>query len=267
MNDIKISILLPTRGRTEQLDRSISSLIELADQPDSIQWLFGFDSDDKESYQYFVDNIQQKITDSKGTFTCLEFEPMGYGNLHEYVNTLAGRATGEWFVFWNDDAVMKSQGWDTEIFSHTGKFCLQAFETHNKHPYSIFPIVPKKWFELIGHLSKHNLNDAWLSQIAWMIDVMLRIPVEVEHERFDLTGKNKDATYDNRVIYEGNHLDPRDFNFKARRDQRIKEALKIIEYIRPLGYDLSHWDQSLQGKKDIWEKMLGSDVNKHMKKF
>lgn len=267
MSNTKISILLPTRGRTTQLDRSISSLLDLADSADTIQWLFGFDSDDNESYQYFVDNIQQKIIDSGGTFTCLEFAPLGYSNLHEYVNTLAGRADGDWFVFWNDDAVMKTQGWDTEINSHTGKFCLQAFDTHNKHPYSIFPIVPKKWYELIGHLSKHNLNDAWLSQIAWMLDIMLRIPVEVEHERFDLTGKNQDATYANRVIYEGNHNDPRDFNFKARRDQRIVESLKIADYLRPLGYDLSHWDESIAGKKDIWEKMLGSDVNKHMKKF
>jgi hypothetical protein len=69
---------------------------------------------------------------------------------------------------------------------------LQAFNTHNRHPYSIFPIVPKEWYNLIGHLSLHQLNDAWLSQIAWMLDIVKQIPVEVLHDRADLTGNNKD---------------------------------------------------------------------------
>ena len=263
----KISILLPTRGRTTQLDRSVSSLLDLAADPGSIQWLFGFDNDDLETFKWFQQHVLPKIIKSGAQYTCMGFEPIGYVKLHEYVNQLASKATGDWFVFWNDDAVMQTQGWDTEIVSHTGTFCLQAFETHNKHPYSIFPIVPKKWYELIGHLSKHQLNDAWLSQIAWMLDIVVRIPVEVKHDRYDLTGNNNDKTYKSRIIYEGNQNNPKDFNYSSTRIARINEANLLAQYLLSQGYKLEHWQSAISGKTDIWEKMMAADVNKHMQKF
>ena len=258
---VKISILLPTRGRTTQLLRSVDSLIDNADDPASIQWLFGFDNDDLETYKWFQENVLPKIMTSGARYTCMAFEPMGYSKLNEYVNKLAAKAIGDWFVFWNDDAVMQSSGWDTEIVSHTGTFCLQAFDTHNKHPYSIFPIVPKEWFTLIGHLSLHQLNDAWLSQIAWMLDIVKPIPVTVQHDRFDLTGNNGDETFKKRVIYEGKSQDPRDFNYRDFRLHRINEAEKIARYLKSKGYTLEHWDLAKENKVNIWEKMLAADVN------
>ena len=263
----KISILLPTRGRTIQLDRSISSLIDTANRPDSIQWLLGFDTDDSESYNWFVQHTLPKITASGGKYTCMGFEPMGYVKLHKYVNELASRAVGDWFVFWNDDAVMETSGWDTEIVSHTGQFCLQAFDTHNKHPYSIFPIVPREWFKVIGHLSQHQLNDAWLSQIAWMLDLVKQIPIKVLHDRADLTGNNDDTTYKSRIIHEGNPSDPRDFNHRELRILRANEAEKIAKHLEGKGISLEHWTLAKQNKIDVWEKMLAVDVNNHIKKY
>ena len=267
MSDTTISILLPTRGRTTQLDKSVSSLINLADNPTGIQWLFGFDNDDIDSFNWFQENTLPKIEESGGVYTCLSFQPLGYIRLHEYVNRLASYATGDWFVFWNDDAVMKTQGWDKEITSHTGTFCLQAFDTHNKHPYSIFPIVPKEWYNLIGHLSQHQLNDAWLSQIAWMMDIVKQIPVEVEHDRYDLTGNNKDATFASRIIYEGNPDDPRDFNYVDNRKARFEEANKISAHLLEKGYQMEHWKNVCTHKANVWEKMIAVDVNGHLKQF
>jgi hypothetical protein len=263
-----ISILLPTRGRTEQLDKSVSSLIYLAAEPEKIQWLFGFDNDDTESFKWFQENTLPKIENSGGLYSCLSFEPLGYIRLHEYVNKLAGYATGEWFVFWNDDAVMQTHGWDTEIMKQSGTFCLQAFDTHNKHPYSIFPIVPKEWFDLIGHLSLHQLNDAWLSQIAWMLDIVKQIPVEVLHDRADLTGNNKDDTFKNRIVYEGNSTDPRDFNYELCRVARYNEANKIAKYlIEEKGYKLEHWRDVCAGNTNVWQPMMSADVNNHLAQY
>lgn len=266
-NSAKISILLPTRGRTTQLLRSVNSLIELAADPVSIQWLFGFDNDDLETYKWFQEHVLPKIITSGAKYTCMGFEPLGYSKLNEYVNRLAAKAVGDWFVFWNDDAVMQTQGWDTEIVSHTGTFCLQAFDTHNKHPYSIFPIVPKEWFELIGHLSLHQLNDAWLSQIAWMLDIVKQIPVKVLHDRADLTGNNQDETFRNRIIYEGNPTDPRDFNHIDLRKIRINEANQIAVYLSNKGYKLEHWKKACETGDDVWSKMMAADVNNHMKEY
>ena len=265
--DTNISILLPTRGRTDQLDKSVTSLLYLAEAPEKLQWVFGFDKDDAESFNWFKENVLPKIENSGGVYTCLSFEPLGYIRLHEYVNKLASYATGEWFVFWNDDAIMQDHGWDTEIMKSTGEFCLQAFDTHNKHPYSIFPIVPKEWYDLIGHLSLHQLNDAWLSQIAWMMDIVKQIPITVLHDRADLTGNNKDATFNGRIIYEGNPDDPRDFNYVTRRKARFEEANKISAHLLEKGYPLEHWKNICTGKADVWEKMIAVDINNHLKQF
>ena len=261
---VKISILLPTRGRTDQLKSSIESLIQLADDPESIEFLFGFDNDDMSSYEWFENNIAHVIDQAGSTYTSLQFKPVGYENLHVYVNQLAARAQGNWFVFWNDDAVMKSPGWDSIINSHTGQFCLQAFNTHNLHPYSIFPIVPREWFDVIGHLSRHQLNDAWLSQIAWLLDIVERIDVKVDHNRYDLTGDNNDSTFKNRRIFEGNVSDPRDFNYVENRNKRLVEAQQLAKYLATKGYTLDHWNNAIIGKTDPWAKMLASDINGHL---
>lgn len=263
-----ISILLPTRGRTDQLDRSISSLIDLADEPQDIQWCLGFDDDDTTSFNYFLEFIAPKIDASGAMYSALGFKRLGYGRLNEYVNALAHHSAGDWMVFWNDDAVMQSSGWDTVIKSHTGRFVLQAFDTHKLHPYSIFPIVPREWLTVLGHLSQHPLNDAWMSQIAWMLDIMLRIDVRVDHERFDLTGKNKDATFEERVIYEGNPKDPRDFNYIENRQKRMLEAGQLVKHlVENHGYDATRWNDIMTGKQDPWDKMLASDVNGQMQRL
>lgn len=262
-----ISLLIATRGRTDLLDRSVSSLLANADDPASLQWLFAWDSDDQDSYDYFDRNILPKIKATGARFTCMEFPPLGYGRLHEYVNALAARATGDWFVFWNDDAIMLDPHWDTVITSYQDRFCLQAFDTHKKHPYSIFPIVPRAWYDQLGHLSLHPLNDAWISQIAWLLDCVVRLDIRCDHERFDLTGKNQDATFKNRVIYEGNVNDPRDFNHAENRRLRNQEANQLARYLGGLGYDMSHWNEVAQGQRDPWEKMLASDVNNQMMRY
>lgn len=262
-----ISILLPTRGRTDQLLRSVSSLIDLADNPESVEFLFGFDKDDTETFNWFQENVIKKLEDHGCDYTCMQFEPLGYERLNVYVNTLAKHAEGEWFVFWNDDAVMESQGWDTVISSYTGEFCLQAFDTHNLHPYSIFPIVPREWLEVLGHLSQHQLSDAWMSQIAWMLDIVKRIDVKVRHDRYDLTGNNLDSTFKNRKIFEGNVSDPRDFNYINNRITRFKEAQKLAAHLKSKGVELEHWNSVLAQKADPWTKMLAADVNNQVGKI
>jgi len=258
-----LSILLPTRGRTDSLKKSIASLLDLADSPEQLEFRIGFDTDDQESFDHFRNHVVPMLDQKNVSYTVVLFKPMGYNNLHHYVNTLAQAAQGDWFIFWNDDAVMQSQGWDTEIRSHTGSFVIQAFATHNMHPYSIFPIVPKAWHTLLGFLSEHPLNDAYISQIAWMLDIMKRIPVQVLHDRADLTGNNKDSTFAHRNLQalEGNVNNPSDINHLTCRHKRYTAAVKLANYMRDQNIDTSHFDESVAGSRDPWCKMMAADIN------
>jgi hypothetical protein len=259
-----ISIVLPTRGRSDALERSIKSLIELADNPNQIQIMLGFDRDDNEGIAAFKELLQPWLDEKSISYTAMSFEPLGYTRLNEYVNLLAKKSSSEWIVFWNDDAYMETKGWDTVIANYTGQFKLLAFHTHRDHPYSIFPIVPRAWLDTMGYLSPHQISDAWLSQQAYMIDVWERIPVNVVHDRHDLTGNNGDDTFKNRIMYEGNPRDPKDFHYPSWTALRVNDCEKLATYMRSQGIDTSWWEGIKKGTQDPFVKMKKNDVNNQM---
>lgn len=266
--EFNIAILLPTRGRAEMLERSIQSLITKAKDPNQIQLMLAFDNDDEVGTKHFKQVVQPWLDDHIVNYTAMTFDPLGYIRLNEYVNELARNSDARWLVFWNDDAVMETPNWDAEIMKWEGQFKLLAFRTHNLHPYSIFPIVPRKWLDLLGYLSPHQISDAWLSQQAYMLDILERIPVEVLHDRHDLTGNNRDETFLNRPMLEGNPIDPDDFHSIKQSEIRNKDAAKIADYLHhKCGIDMTFFANIFTGKQDPWEKLKLNDVNNQMVQF
>jgi hypothetical protein len=168
---------------------------------------------------------------------------------------------------WNDDAVMETQGWDTEIMKYQGQFKLLAVHTHKDHPYSIFPIVPRKWFELLGYLSPHSVGDAWLSQQAYMLDIWERIPVWALHDRADITGNNDDATYKERAQLEGRPFDEADFHSRTQIELRHRDCAKLAMHMREQGISIEFFENIFKGTQDPWQKLAQNDVNKQMVQF
>jgi len=266
-HEFGIAVLLPTRGRSDALERSVKSLFELADNLDNIQLMLGFDDDDAEGISAFEDLLQPWLDKHGVNYTAMSFAPLGYTRLNEYVNTLAHASDADWLFFWNDDAYIETQGWDTVIESHTGEFKLLAVHTHNDHPYSIFPIAPRAWLDHMGHLSPHQISDAWLSQQAYMLDIWERIPVNVVHDRHDLTGNNDDATFQNRVMFEGNPSSPHDFHHPEWSAIRVAGCDKLAEYMQENGISTKWWEAVKSNKQDPWAKLKVNDVNKQMVQF
>jgi hypothetical protein len=260
-HDYPIAILLPTRGRTDPLKKSIFSLIDLASDPTLIEILVGFDSDDEIGKNFFQFEIAPELDEVGVKYTSLEFTPMGYENLNLYYNGLAKNSNSDWLFAWNDDAIMQTQNWDQEITRYTGKFCLLKVRTHRDHPYSIFPIWPRAWYDIFGFASRHQMIDAELSQNAYMLDIMQKIPVDVVHDRHDLTGNNLDDTQKKKKTLEGNPADPKDFHNPIQANLRISDCLTIAKYLESLGHDLSFWKNVMAGKQDPWQKLKENDVN------
>lgn len=259
-NKIDISVLLPTRGRTDLLKRCLLTLAELADDTSRIEFLLAFDHDDTASIEFFNDNIAPEVEKLGVRYACYGYDRLGYIRLNEYLNSLAGFSQGRWLFFWGDDAIMESQGWDSRI-AEVEDFRVLRIPTHNLHPYAIWPIVPREWYEMFGYISPHQLTDTWCSQVAYMLDIMHNIDVKATHDRFDLTGNNRDETYDNRPMLEGNPSSPLDFNHVAWRKQRLDDAVKITEYRRSLGEDVAWFERVLAGTQDPWEKMVSKEYD------
>lgn len=193
MTEPLVSILLPTRGRPDALRESVASLYETAGDRDSFEVLYAVDDDDQiptlEAWDRIVDDLggrhRPKIFPQRH----------GYANLHEYVNVLAKMAEGKWLMLWNDDAIMQSYGWDWRIRELPCRFVLDTWTNHPTLTCT-FPIVPRHWVERIGHFSLNAHCDTWWQLIGEWTHRLVRADIDVQHNRFDLTGQNHDQTYE-----------------------------------------------------------------------
>jgi hypothetical protein len=262
-----IAVLLPTRGRTTALDRSVYSIIDTAADPSKVQLLLGFDRDDTAALEHFDTNLRPALEQRNINFVAMKFAPLGYVNIHKYYNHLAKHADADWLFIWNDDAFMSTPGWDQVVAQHTGQLKVLKLHTHNEHPYSIFPIVPQTWIDLLGYLTGHQMIDAWISQIGYMMDLIEIVDIDVTHDRHDLTGNNADATFKGRTCLEGKPHDPADFHHPSNTYRRQADCEKIATYLQAHGISTAWWESVKAGTQDPWEKLKANDINSQMVQF
>ena len=265
-NEYSIAVLLPTRSRTDALTTSVTSIVDLADNISHLQLIFGFDDDDEIGLNHF-ETVIQPFLDKRGVcYEAQSFKSMGYAGLNRYYNHLAKSTSADWLFVWNDDAVMETQGWDSVIEQYTGEFKLLKVHTHNDHPYSIFPIMPRAWYDLMNHLSRHQMIDAELSQLAFLLDIMQVIEVDVTHNQVELTKDSTDPLKP-KVRFEGDPTNPIDFHHPQNSALRYQDCDMIAEYMRKIGLDTVWWESVKAGKSYAWEKLIALDVNKQMSQF
>jgi hypothetical protein len=264
-NPYDIAVLLATRGRTKALFLAITSLINKATNKNKIEIILGFDRDDYVGFGYFNDVIKHWLHENKISYKVSITERYGYGQINKYINLLANMAQANWLFAYNDDTIMETQGWDTQITKFNGQFKILSVITHNEHPYSIFPIIPQPWVKVLGRVSRHQLFDTEVSQMAYLLDILERIPVYVTHDRVDLTGNNNDITSSERIIYEGNPNDPNDFRHPDFYKKRIQDIQRVAHYMKVVGLDTSWWESCIKGEnKEPFAKLAANDPNKQV---
>lgn len=262
-----IAVLLATHKRTDALSRSLFSLIDRAQDLDSIQFILGIDNNDEIGLGHFTDVIQPQLDTRNINYEAIAFEPLGYMGLNRYYNTMAKSTDADWIWVWCDDAICETDAWDQRIRECTGEFKLLKVHTHNEHPYSIFPIYPVAWYECLGYLSRHQLIDAECSQIAYFLDVMKIIEVDVTHDRVDLTGNNNDENAGKKKYLEGNPSDPRDLYHDSFKFQRYIDTEKLAAYMTQQGISTDWWQGVKQGKNDTYDLIHKNDPNDQISQF
>jgi hypothetical protein len=262
-----IAVLLPTYKRTDALSRSLFSLIDRAADLDSIEFRIGIDNNDSIGLDHFTEIIQPELDRRNVNYEAIGFEPMGYLGLNKYYNTLGRDADADWLWVWCDDAICKTDNWDQRIKECTGEFKLLKVHTHNEHPYSIFPIFPIAWRDTLGFLSRHQLIDAEASQIAYFLDVMKIIDIDITHDRADLTGNNQDENSKKKQYLEGNPNDPRDLYHENFKTNRLVDSDKLANYMLTNNIDTSWWEGVKQGKNDSYTLLSKNDPNKQCVRY
>jgi len=111
------------------------------------------------------------------------------------------------------------------------------------------------------------VQDGWLSQQAYMLDIWERIPVWVLHDRADITGNNNDTTFKERASLEGRPFDEADFHSRTQIELRHKDCVKLAVYMRDHGISIEFFENIFKGTQDPWEKLARNDINKQMVQF
>jgi hypothetical protein len=265
-NTYSIAVLLPTRGRTIALENSVFSILTLASAPEKIQLVFGFDNDDSVGLDYFLEKIQPKLDELDANYIALSFESMGYEGLNLYYNILSTNTNADWLFVWNDDCIMNTKAWDDEVRKYDGQFKVLKVHTHNEHPYSIFPIIPSTWTAL-GQVSRHQMIDAEISQIGYMLDIIQIVDIDVTHDRTDLTGNQSNEPSKPRIRFEGNPEAPLDFHNHLYVQTRMNDAERLSILLKTTNVDTTFWENVKSLKQDPWEKLKQNDINGHMYQF
>ena len=216
----KISIMFPTRKRTDALIKSVASLLHFAHDTANIEFLIVYDQDDEESREFFANEWEPFLAQTKATSKVFASVRHGYLRLHKYVNHLATEAEGDWICSWNDDCYMLTQDWDKHIIENDNFFGLLRMPCANmEHPFALMPVVPREWINVFGEVSVVNHIDWWIYQVCKFNNAVRDIPVQIYHDRADVTGNNNDSTYQERSYdHDGkNPNNPEDHSHPDRR--------------------------------------------------
>ncbi len=178
-----ISILCPSRRRPEMLTRSVASLRGHAIRPDLIEVLVAYDPDDPETKATAASIDADVIWEAP--------ERYGHPGCAYYFAALLERSHGEWMCPWNDDAFMRTAGWDELVRSAEA----EILHNEDNSGSGCFPFVHVGVFDIIGRFTSHPAIDTWYTDIGWGAGICKRIPILVHQERPDLGTADPDATW------------------------------------------------------------------------
>ena len=258
----RVSVLVPTRGRPEMMFKALKSLWTTQSKQDGVEYMIALDDDDQESIEYFEKTIIPYMEKKDIDYEIHVVPRWGYARLNEYLNYLAARANGAWYLFFNDDARMKTKDWDKIIDRHGRDFKILRVKDNHEHPYAIFPIIPHDYYVLTGSISPQQMTDAWVSQIAYLCDIMENeYDIEIFHDRHDITGnpETNDDVFKGREQLEGNPGNPMDLNSPQMIAIRYQTCAKIMWYLKKQGCDNSHFKKVMDGTGPAWDLLESND--------
>lgn len=204
-----ISLLCPTRQRSEMLADSIKSLGD-----GDWELLISYDDDDPEITSYEAMRYKK---------VRLFPQPRhGYENLHLYFNHMAENSKGDWLMLWNDDALMLSKGW-VEIIEKEDPTNPQVLNPWNERD-NLFPIISRAWYEAVGHYSRNTHADSWVQQTAELINRTKYIEgIQIKHYGEELS----DETHNRVKSMVGQSSEA----YRRMEEERREDARKVNEYL------------------------------------
>ncbi|MCU1275214.1 MAG: hypothetical protein JWO48_2645 [Bryobacterales bacterium] len=145
---ILFSLIVPTRGRPTELRRLLDSVRHTAEDARSIEVIAVIDEDDRESRAFEYTGLRlERVLVSPG-------QTMGRLNLAGY-----GVAQGRYLMLLNDDVVVRTAGWDTQlarVFERypDGIVLAHVNDLIFRDSLCTFPVLTREFCELAGGICR-----------------------------------------------------------------------------------------------------------------
>lgn len=218
-----ISILLPSRGRPENITRLYDSVKKTADDFQDIEFVIAIDVDDPADYEEVTKPMQR-----------VRLLPTERTTLSVYWNNCHQVAHGPIYMHCGDDIIFRTKGWDTQVkqvfdesadkilFVHGDDgFWGENFGTHG--------FIHKKWAETVGYFVppyfSSDYNDTWLNDVANLLGRRRYLPFLTEHMHFAFNKGPLDQTHKDRL--ERHQADNVDELYQTKAPERDADAEKL----------------------------------------
>ena len=241
-----MTLLCPTRGRTAQVVRMLSSIQDTAAVPGRVEVLFYVDSDDAslEEYRTLFAGIGKRFG-ALGRCEMLVGEPIG---VPAAWNELAAAARGDLLMMANDDQLYVDFGWDVVLDARVAELTAERpdevlclFFDGGQYPEGAhdFPILTRVWYETVGYFTPTMFSqwevETWVFDIAERLDRLYSVPgVLVEHLHYQDYKAPFDETYQrHRMTTQKAYADHA--LFLRTTGQRVADAAKLQAVIDAAG--------------------------------
>lgn len=232
---MKISLLVPTRNRPEQMTRLWQSALDTADTPEDLEIVFYIDDDDASSIAEYKSMKTDQVQAVIGERIILS----------QMWNGAYELATGEVFMHCGDDIIFRSENWDKIVrkafkqfddkilfvYGRDGIWDNEELGTHG--------FIHKNWVDTIGYFVPpyfdYGGNDGWLTEVATIIKRKRFVPeIYTEHMHFSVNKSKKDATYGGQPVRHKKRYGGKPGAAKLWADtakERAEDARKLQEFI------------------------------------
>ncbi len=217
---MKVSVIFPSRNRAVLAAQALESLCG-----GDYEVLMAIDNDEPNEEAYTA------ITAGRNNLNIYITERHGYQNLHEYYNYLAERATGDWILLFNDDAVMETKGW-VDIISKHDHTIPQVLNIWNPID-NLFPLISRAWYEAVGHFALNTHADSWVQQVAEIDGRSVYVPgINIKHYGEELNDPTHTEVRE--IVRQTSEA------YRRMGEQRLEDARKISNWIREHKNDKSN---------------------------
>jgi ABC-type polysaccharide/polyol phosphate transport system ATPase subunit len=162
----RISLLLPTRGRTELLRRFLESVLARSERPDLVEVVVYSDEDDPSSHGLQVEGLEVRTIVGPRA------------SMGDYNTACLERSRGDIVVLGNDDVVIQTRGWDRKLREMHAAMRDQVYLAYPNDLFkgrglSAFPILSRAACGLLGEPFPRAYRGAFIDY--HLLDIFKRL--------------------------------------------------------------------------------------------